>query len=172
MRYVLLLLLCVTQQASAQMFSADEAWSWACKYSQYDCRGVERPTFIIGMPKGQEHHRGGYSDGVVYMNRYLIPGTDMQSTAVHETVHHLQNVVGGLPMTASWNTPEMEQLCFAESEAFMITDKWWGYVGQSDQRRGENWWVSYPHCYPYYNPDWEPQIWSITIDWLEQQTSR
>ena len=163
MRLVLLLLLCLTQTTSAQMFSPHDAWDWACEWSPYSCEGVTPPRIVIGMPEGQGG-RGTYADGVVFLNTYLLPGVDMQSTTIHEMVHHLQHVVAGHPSSAYIGTPEMKILCGDEAEAFKIVDTWWRAVGQSDRQRGKDWWVSYSHCYKYYDPDWEDSMWGITFN--------
>ena len=150
MRYVLLLLLCFATPASAQIFSPDSAWDWACAATSYDCRGVERPTFTLGMPYGLEHNRGGYADGVIYLNPKLYPGVDIQTTAIHEMVHHLQHVIAGHPSVADFGSPEMEQLCADEAEAFFITDMWLFKINLEGMIRGPFWWETYPHCYPYF----------------------
>ncbi len=160
MRYVLILLLCVTLHSSSRLTSA---WDLACEWSQYSCEGVDRPRYIIGMPAGMEGYRGYYTNGNVFLNKRLIPGPDLHVTAIHETVHHLQAVVAGHPSVADMGSPEMELLCTDEEEAFSIGDRWWRYVGRPDDQRGETWWHSYRHCYQYYDKDWEKTIWHLIM---------
>ena len=166
MKYLAALLLALSfAPASADYFSATEAWEFACQWSDYDCSGLEPPTYYLGLPDWAQDSgiRGTYDDGIVYLSPYLIPGSDMQSTAIHETVHYLQHIVAGHPNKAAWNTPAMETLCRDEEEAFKVGDTFWRYAGQSDEQRGPNWWYSYSHCYEFYDPDWEEPSWIITL---------
>lgn len=168
MKYVVALLLAFsTAPASADYFSATEAWEFACQWSDYDCSGLEPPTYYLGLPEwteGRTGIRGTYDDGIVYLSPYLVPGTDMMSTAIHETVHYFQDIVAGHPNSARWNTPAMKTLCGDEEEAFRVVDTWWRYIGMSEMQRGPNWWWSYDHCVRYYDPEWEEEpSWIISL---------
>ena len=103
----------------------------------------------------------------------------MQSTAIHETVHHLQSVVAGHPSEADFDDkPALELLCKDEGEAFAIVDTYWRAVGQSDRQRGPDWWFAYSHCHEFYDPDWEGNQWLIhiffdgltTLNWFAPST--
>jgi len=136
-------------------FDTEFVWEFACFWGNYDCTNIDRPRFVLYLPAGLTGVRGTYNAGVVYLSPSLAMGADVTSTAIHETVHYLQDVVDGSPNFVEFgDLPGMKRLCRDEELAFEVGDTFWRYAGVSDNQRGPRWWVAYPHCYRFYDPDY------------------
>lgn len=160
--YVLVIgsLLPATTDAGANKFpdeySRYVAWGWACELT-VDCAGLFPPK--VEYLKPNEFYRGVYNGGnTIYVARMLKPGVDLISTLIHEMVHYIHTQNGDLRVPFSPQT-----VCWSENEAFRLVDLWLDSQGRPELKRGPNWWRSYWHCEPYYDPDWE--LWN----WLQKR---
>lgn len=135
-----------------------KAWFQACDYTDYSCIGVNPPQVVS---EYMQWGLLGYYDGTgtVYVNRRLR-GQQLNATLMHEMVHYLQKMVGGLEVPGY-----AEPICHAENEAFAVVDLWLEDHGYQDLMRGDTWWKPYRHCYPWYKPGYKaikrgaPFIW-------------
>lgn len=98
---------------------AEQALADACRLSGYDCAGVEPPIIryadFIGLPDVAGVHFGGR---VVYVNESLKNYPDVAYvTLVHETVHYLQEMIGGHGAINS-----LFHLCVLEREAYSVSN--------------------------------------------------
>jgi len=76
-------------------------------------------------------------------------------TAIHETVHYLQNVIGGHPNRGFVSDiPRMRILCDDEAEAFGVGDRYLKLRKERSKMRGKTWWKNYEHCLQFYDPDY------------------
>jgi len=125
------------------------------------CADIPEPK-VVFLPIAQG--RGGYYKGgdTVYVSNEL-KGQDKLSTILHEMVHYIDNRVHGIAMPG----PSIG-VCKSESNAWFIEGVWWGSQGRSDKVRLD-WWVSYPHCWPYYaDKEFLQLIWNaMTQDIVE-----
>lgn len=160
MRNILLVMILACSWAQANVYGIDvdevrleytNAKHWACKFSEYDCTDMVWPGLRIDpavLPA-----RGTVHNGSVVISPYLVPGTDRESTLVHELVHWLQYKINGDPhRVLRIDKDGVKKMCGNEAEAFMVTDKYLRFVARGDLVRGANWWEGYPHCYEFYHP--------------------
>lgn len=122
-----------------------KAWFQACDYSPYTCLGVIPPKVVS---KPMRYGLLGYYDGgdTVYIN-LTLRNQELNEVLMHEMIHYLQHVVGGLPVPGP-----ARLICAAEKEAFALTDQWLTDHGYEDLTRGPTWWRAYDHCWRFYGP--------------------
>ena len=147
-----------TQQYQSLGFDIGFTLRFACKHTPYPCTiDTLPPRYVIGFHPEVGNVRGAYDNGVVYINPALLPGTDIRVTAIHETVHYLQNRIGGHPNRGFIDDIEtMRTLCDDEKEAFGVGDRYLRLRKATDKIRGDDWWIDYKHCYQFYDPNYLP----------------
>jgi len=154
---LLLVALFASPAAAQQSLGFDIAYTmvFACKHTTYDCTDLMPPRYVFYLPDEVGNVRGAYDNNVVYLNPSLRPGTDVRVTAIHETVHYLQNRVGGHPNRGFLDQPEtMRILCDDEAEAFRVGDRYLKLRKATDKIRGKTWWKEYKHCHQFYDPNY------------------
>jgi hypothetical protein len=129
---------------------AEDPWQATCMlYEAYEdddsvCDDIAPPKIIYeDMRDGLQ----GYYDGgdTIYVNEDL-KGNDKFATIIHEMVHYLDVMWGGLPIPG----PAL-LVCGSEDKAWFIEGVWWGIQGVPENARPD-WWKSYPHCWEFYAP--------------------
>lgn len=135
------------------------AWSETCQLIEeerdYTCAGVAMPKV-----KYESMRPGlyGYYDGgdTVYVNRDLARN-DRLTTLIHEMIHfvHVQQEMIPIPGPAV-------EVCWSENEAWLLEGI---YSGKDNT----NWWISYTHCWPYYDPEWEAWVRDWFFGYIEDR---
>jgi len=155
---ILLVCLFASPAASQQALGFDIGYTmrFACKHTPYDCpKDFLPPRYVFYLPAEVGDVRGAYDNNVVYLNPSLRPGTDIRVTAIHETVHYLQNRIGGHPNRGFINDPAtIRILCDDEAEAFGVGDRYLKLRKERDKMRGKDWWFPYEHCHQFYDPNY------------------
>ena len=136
----------------AKEYNKYVSWSHACQLTAM-CEGVLMPEVVYD-DNMREGLRGSFDgEGTIYINTKLNPGVDVQSTLIHEMIHHIHfenDLTSGR---------DEASVCWSESEAFRLVDLWLVSIGQEDKQRGPLWWKQYWHCEPYFDPEWDLWEW-------------
>ena len=120
----------------------------ACKYTEYDCSTTKLPTVVYGpLNKGLLGKYNGKD--IIYVIEGLY-GFNRQAVLMHETIHYFQVKLNGLALPG-----RAHDVCYAEEEAFTLTDKWLRSVGQYQLLRGPLWWKNYSYCRQWFDPDFD-----------------
>lgn len=147
--------------AFAASCESEDPWKTTCElYEQYEeaqvCENLEPPKI-----KYEEMAPGlmGYYDGgdTIHISRD-VKGQDRFAVILHEMVHYLDAVWGGLKVPGP-----AALVCKSEDKAWFLEGVWWGMVGKPQNARPD-WWKSYPHCWPYFAP---AQGFTLTLqEWI------
>jgi hypothetical protein len=121
------------------------AWIEMCdvvsENTEYSCGGVTPPKVVY---ENMRPGLYGYYDGsdTVYVNSAL-GDHDTLATIIHEMIHylHVQNKQIPIPGPA-------KLICWSENEAWTLEGLWSG-------TDNSYWWVAYPHCWRYYDPQFQ-----------------
>ena len=155
MRRILALavLLTLTLLASCKEVGQSE-WETLCRWVEgvpLSCEGIDPPSVVYFQKKLYPSTRGYYRGGNLIYISDRMEGKQKSSTIFHETVHYLQ------VMSAGFKVPgPARQICYAEEQAFIITDIYRDYIGLD--KIGDDWWRPYWYCWAYYAPQGSKMI--------------
>ena len=152
----LLLLTACASFEPAELTPELRAWDAMCRLVEterdYQCGGIVPPKVVYEKMRAGLY---GYYDGgdTIYINADLGV-EDAFSTLIHEDIHYLHVMLEMIPIPGP-----AELVCWSENEAWTLE----GIYSDSDNSM---WWMSYPHCWPYYDPEWEA-FKSWFLQWCE-----